>query len=218
MSSGAGPVPQPRDAKGLRIGVPRAYFCDILDRDVRARFEAALDALRAAGAHVADTRIPHAPETSAIYMHIHSSEGAQYHAKTLDSSADRYTRTVRLRLEVGRYVLAEDYARAMRGREVLKNEVEAALNGFDALILPTVPIPAPPIGAVSVDVDGASQPVRAMMLRNTQLFNVTGHPAVSIPCGTTAQGLPCGLQLVGRRSETSALLEAALACEQYAGN
>ena len=59
----------------------------------------------------------------------------------------------------------------------------------------------------------ASGCVRAMMLRNTQLFNVTGHPAIAVPMGMTAQGLPCGVELVGRRFETSALLETALACE-----
>ena len=202
-----------RDARTLRLAIPRPYFCELLDREVRGRFDEAIAALRDAGVHVSETAIPHAAETPAIYMHIHSSEGAQYHAKTLESMADRYTRSVRLRLEVGRYVLAEDYARAMRGRDVLRSEVEAALADVDALVLPAVPIPAPPIGAESIVVDTTTQAVRAMMLRNTQLFNVTGHPAISIPCGTTAQGLPCGLELVGRRFETSALLEIALACE-----
>ena len=202
-----------RDARTLRLAIPRPYFCELLDREVRGRFDEAIAALRDAGVHVSETAIPHAAETPAIYMQIHSSEGAQYHAKTLESMADRYTRSVRLRLEVGRYVLAEDYARAMRGRDVLRSEVEAALADVDALVLPAVPIPAPPIGAESIVVDTTTQAVRAMMLRNTQLFNVTGHPAISIPCGTTAQGLPCGLELVGRRFETSALLEIALACE-----
>ena len=70
---------------------------------------------------------------------------------------------------------------------------------------------------VGVQTATETQPVRAMMLRNTQLFNVTGHPAISIPCGTTAGGLPVGLELVGRRFETSALLDVALACERALG-
>ena len=206
-------APTRRDPRTLRLAILRPYFCDVLDREVRARFDDAIAALRGAGVQISEAAVPHAAETPAIYMHIHSSEGAQYHAKTLESVADKYTRPVRLRLELGRYVLAEDYARAMRGREVLRGEVETALGGVDALVLPAVPIPAPPIGAESVLVDTAAQPVRAMMLRNTQLFNVTGHPAISIPCGMTAQGLPCALEIVGRRFETSALLDIALACE-----
>jgi aspartyl-tRNA(Asn)/glutamyl-tRNA(Gln) amidotransferase subunit A len=118
-----------------------------------------------------------------------------------------------MRLEMGRYVLAEDHVRALQAREALRREVDEALADCDALVLPTLPIPAPPIGAESVIVDNRSEPVRALMLRLTQLFNVTGHPAITVPNGTTPQGLPCGLQLVGRRSETAALLQVAGACE-----
>src|SRR5205085_9914750 len=123
------------------------------------------------------------------------------------------TPVVRRRLELGRYVLAQDYVRAMEGREILRGEVDAALAGCDALLLPTLPIPAPPIGAESVVINGASEPVRALMLRLTQLFNVTGHPAISIRCGITSEGLPCGLQLVGHRNQTDALLAVASGIE-----
>ena len=152
--------------------------------------------------------------TPALYIHIHSSEGAAYHARTLDTVADRYTPVVRRRLELGRYVLAQDYVRAMEGREVLRREVDASLANCDVLVLPALPIPAPPIGAESVIVNGANEPVRALMLRQTQLFNVTGHPAISIPCGVTTQGLPCGLQVVGHRSQTNGLLAAAAGIEE----
>jgi len=140
-------------------------------------------------------------------------EATAYHAAWLDEVPERYTRNVRLRLEMGRYVLAEDYVRAQAARAVLRREVDAALEGCDALVLPTLPIPAPPIGATTVDVAGTPQPVRGMMLRLTQLFNLTGHPAVSVPIGDTPTGLPCGLQLVGRLNDTEGLLATAAACE-----
>ena len=127
---------------------------------------------------------------------------------------DRYTTPVRLRLEMARYVLAEDYVRALAGRDALTREVDAALAGHDALVLPTLPIPAPLLGASTVRIGGDEQPVRNVMLRLTQLFNLTGHPAISLPCGTTAAGLPCGLQLVGRRDHTAALFAAALTVER----
>jgi aspartyl-tRNA(Asn)/glutamyl-tRNA(Gln) amidotransferase subunit A len=114
---------------------------------------------------------------------------------------------------MGRYVLAEDYVRAQAARAVLRREVDAALDACDALVLPTLPIPAPPIGAATVDVAGSPRPVRAMMLRLTQLFNLTGHPVVSLPIGDTPAGLPCGLQLVGRLDDTEGLLATAAACE-----
>src|SRR6185369_16320200 len=115
---------------------------------------------------------------------------------------------------MGRYVLAEDYVRALAGREVLREEVETALSGYDALVLPTLPIPAPVIGEQSMSIGGRQEPVRALLLRLTQLFNLTGHPAISLPCGATPSGLPCGLQLVGSRSHTENLLSVAVAVER----
>jgi aspartyl-tRNA(Asn)/glutamyl-tRNA(Gln) amidotransferase subunit A len=205
--------PAPMPLHGVRIAVLRRYFCDILDEDVRARFEEAVARLRSAGAHVDEIEIRHADLVSAIYLQISLAEAAASHASTLDAAPDRYTPNVRLRLEMGRYLLAEDYVRAMAGRKALRREVDAALTQHDALIVPTLPIPAPPIGAATVDVAGKAEPVRAMMLRLTQAFNVSGHPAISIPAGRTRSGLPVGVQLVGCRHQTDELLRIALACE-----
>lgn len=207
------PLPARRTVAGLRIGVPRAFFHDILDADVRARVEEALGRLRDAGAHVTDVDIPHAALTPAVYLHTSLPEAAAYHAATVERWPERYEPGVRLRIEMGRYVLGEDYVRAAKGRGVLQAEVDAALDAHDVLAVPTLPIPAPPVGAATVDVDGRQEPVRNLMLRLTQLFNITGHPAISLPCGTTNAGLPCGVQLVGRLHETEDLLGAAAACE-----
>jgi aspartyl-tRNA(Asn)/glutamyl-tRNA(Gln) amidotransferase subunit A len=185
----------------------------MLDDDVRAKFEGAIDRLRSAGAHVDDIAIRHAPDIGPVYLHLVLGDAAAYHGATLETMPERYTAPVRLRLEMGRYVLAEDYVRALAGREMLTREIDAALAQHDALLLPTLPIPAPPIGANAVQVGKTSEPVRNVMLRLTQLFNVTGHPAISIPSGMTPAGLPCAVQLVGSRMQTDALLKVALACE-----
>jgi aspartyl-tRNA(Asn)/glutamyl-tRNA(Gln) amidotransferase subunit A len=206
-------VPVP--ATGLRLAVPHAYFCDLLDDEVRSRFEESLDRLRTAGIRVDDGDIAHARDTAPIYLALVLADAASYHAATLDTMPERYTPAVRIRLEMGRYVLGEDYARALKGREALRRDVDAALAGHDAIALPTLPIPAPPLGANSLVVGGREEPVRNLMLRQTQLFNLTGHPAISIPCGHTNAGLPCGLQLVGARTDTEALLRVALACEPF---
>jgi aspartyl-tRNA(Asn)/glutamyl-tRNA(Gln) amidotransferase subunit A len=208
------PLPA-RPVTRIRLGVLRGYFHDVLDDDVRGRFAASLAGLRQAGAQTVDVAIPHAAGTPPVYLHTSLAEATAYHAGSLEAEPERYTSNVRLRLELGRYVLAEDYARAQTARAALRREVDAALEGCDALVLPTLPIPAPPIGATSVDVAGTQQPVRAMMLRLTQLFNLTGHPAISIPIGATPAGLPCGLQLVGRLGETEGLLAVAAACESH---
>ena len=197
-----------------RLGVLRGYFSDVLDDEVRGRFEDAVAVLRGSGAAIAERRIEHAALTAPAYMHISFGEAAAYHARTIESVPHLYTPPVRQRIELARYVLAEDYVRAQEIREALRREVDAALDGCDVLALPTLPIPAPVIGQASAEIGGAKHPVRALMLRLTQLFNLTGHPAISIPCGMTSAGLPCGLQLVGARGATGALVAAASVVEE----
>ena len=118
---------------------------------------------------------------------------------------------------MGRYVMAEDYVRAMRGREVLMQEVDAAMGGRDGLLLPALAVPATRLGVQTIKVGGVDEPVRNVTLRLTQLFNVTGHPAITVPCGRTIEGLPIGAQLVGRRDATSELLRVAAGAEPYLG-
>ena len=209
------PLPAGRVAAGaLSLGLLEPYFLDILDDDVRAAFDAACARLAGAGARFADRSVAHAADTPTIYLHMQLPEASAYHAPMLEAHPELYTPPVRLRLEMGRYVLGEDYGRARLGARVLAAEVDAALDGVDALVLPTLPIVAPPLGANSVVIGGAKHPIRALMLRLTQLFDVTGHPAISLPCGRSAGKLPVGLQLVGRRGRTADLLEVAGAVEQ----
>jgi len=209
------PLPAPLPVSGLRLAVLRPYFCDVLDDDVRASFDGALDRLRAAGAHIDEIEIHHASDIATIYLHLVFSDSAAYHATALDAMPEKYTQPVRIRLEMARYVLAEDYVRAMAGRAVLTREVDAALAQHDALILPSLAIVAPPIGAITVPVAGRQEVVRNIMLRLTQLFDITGHPAISIPSAPSHSGLPVGVQLVGNRHQTDALLRVALACESH---
>ena len=202
-----------QDAKGLRIGVLRGYFTSLLDPQVASAFEAACKTLVEAGAVLEDVEIPHAGDIGPIYLHIVLSEAAALHAKTLDSHAEAYSPNVRIRLEMGRYILAEDYVRALRGRDVLIDEVDALLLGRDALLLPSLAVPAVRIGAAVVKIGSIEEPVRNITLRLTQLFNITGHPAITIPCGATTDGLPIGAQFAGGRNRTGDLLAVAAAVE-----
>jgi aspartyl-tRNA(Asn)/glutamyl-tRNA(Gln) amidotransferase subunit A len=201
-------------AAPLWFGVPLPYFFDKLDADVRRLFGEARATLQRAGHSISDVAIQHAEHTAEVYLHIVLPEASWYHATLLEKYADRYSPGVRLRLEMGRYIVAEDYIRALRVRAALRRAVDRALDGVDALLLPALAIGAPAIGAASVDVDGAREPVRALMLRLTQLFNITGHPAIALPCGRGSDGLPRALQLVGHRGGTQRLLAVAAAVER----
>jgi aspartyl-tRNA(Asn)/glutamyl-tRNA(Gln) amidotransferase subunit A len=207
------PAPMaPRAIDGLRLGIPRAYFFDLLDPEIAARFEEACDRLMRAGVDLVDVTIPHAADAPTIYVHVALPEAAACHARTLERQPEAYTPNVRLRLEMARYILGEDYVRALRGRDVLIRETNAALHGLDGLLLPTLPVPAVTLGAAMVSVGKSEEPVRAITLRLTQPFNITGHPAITMPCGRTGSGLPAGAQLVGR--ETLPLLSVARTIEK----
>ena len=207
IRGGAGdPVPAESPSPGaIRLGLLRSWFMDHLDTGVRQAFDEALGQLRDAGAQIVERRVPHAALIGPVYLQIVFAEAAAYHAATLASRPGDYTPPVRLRLEMARYVLGEDYARAQAGREVLTAEVEAALADVDALVLPTLPIPAPLLGATSVDLAGVRDSVRSATLKLTQLFDLTGHPAISVPAGRTPEGLPVGLQLVGRHASPASI-------------
>jgi aspartyl-tRNA(Asn)/glutamyl-tRNA(Gln) amidotransferase subunit A len=156
--------------------------------------------------------IEHSETIVDTYVNISLPEAANWHAATLDSRAADYQPAVRQRLELGRTISAVAYLHARNAREILGRAVDTALEGCSALVLPTLPIVAPLLGANEVTMDsGQTLTVRAAMLRLTQLFNITGHPAISLPIPTS--GMPVGLQLVGRRDKTEELLAVAMTCE-----
>jgi len=213
---GTGEAPtSPPPMSRLRLATLGGYFVEFLDAEVRREFVGAIAKLKDAGAAVHDVHLPGTSAIATTYQNIALPEAYAHHAKTLESRGHDYSKGVRDRLEMGGRIPAADYAEAQRVRATLRAAVDAALEHCDALVLPTLPMPAPTIGADTVDIDGVERPLRPLMLRLTQLFNLTGHPAISLPCGETSAGLPCGLQLVGRRQETAALLAVALGCEPH---
>ena len=204
-----GSTPAAQAPDGLRLGVLARLF----HRSPRSAGRFCVRAARPRGcarraSRCEDVSIAHAGDIAPIYVHIVLAEAAAYHAKTLESRADDYTPNVRQRLEMGRYILAEDYVRALRGRDVLIGEVDAALPTAMDCCCRRCPSRPTRLGVSSVRLGGADEPVRNITLRLTQLFNVTGHPAITIPCGSTPEGLPIGAQLVGRRGATARLLDA----------
>ena len=189
-----------RPATPATFGIPRPYFCELLDPGTAAALERVREALLEAGHRVIDVAIDDAGWTPHVYLHIVLPEATCYHAPWLEPHAARYSPGVRIRLEMGGYVLGEDYVRAMRLRDRLRARVDRVLKTCDALLLPTQPMGAPRIGAPTVELGGRAEPVRAAMLRLTQLFNITGHPAIAIPAGSGGDGLPRSVQIVAART------------------
>jgi aspartyl-tRNA(Asn)/glutamyl-tRNA(Gln) amidotransferase subunit A len=204
-----------RDPRALTLVRPGGYFDALVETPVRHAVDRAIARLQAAGVVVKPGTIAGTDAITKAYLPLVVAEAADWHAPYLETRADRYTPPVLDRIRLGKTTLAVDYLAARRMQGVLAGYVDAALAGADALVLPAVPIVAPPLGATDVRLDPSSDttlPIRSAMLRLTQLFNLTGHPAISIP--VPVDGLPVGLQIVGRRGRTTDLLAVAAACER----
>ena len=202
----------PVELSGLRLGILGGYFANPVEEQVAAAFNRACDHLRSVGVTTKTLEFDAASRISMTYVNVALPEGAAWHDQWLDTHAADYAPTVHARFMSGRDIPAVAYLRARQECELMRQSVDALLASVDALILPTLPIVAPVSGQANVTIDGIEVPVRAAMLKHTQLFNMTGHPAISLPVET--DGLPVGLQLVGGLNATTRLLDIAAACEK----
>lgn len=202
-----------REVRGARIGRPVDYFFDILTDEARRSFEQATAALAELGCELVEVQLPSAHLIESAYLHTSLAEAAAYHQANLRRRPADYGDDVRARLELGTSISPSAYLDGQRARRALLREFEAALELADALVTPTVPLPATLIGEEKVEIQGRSYNLRSLHLRLTCPFNLTGLPAISIPCGSTRQGLPLGIQIAGRRFDEERVLVLAHALE-----
>src|SRR5690606_18754264 len=132
-------------------------------------------------------------------------ESYAWHREYLATSRDRYTQAVGDRLAMGAATTDDEYQRARAIGAMLTTEVDRAIADVEQIALPTMAIVAPPLGTEEGAFGDVRLPIRSVMMRLTQLFDVTGHPAITIPVPSSSRGLglPVGLQLVGRRGATA---------------
>ncbi len=191
--------------RGTRIGIPEGWCEHAVQPGVRAMVERALRALESLGASLVDCRLPPAGDLAPVNRAIAFAEGTAYHWADLNERGDLYGADVRARKEAGRLVTGVQYLQAQRLRAQLCREVGALLRErVDCIATPTLPIVAPRLG------EGGD------VIRFTAFVNLLGVPAVSVPCGL-AEGLPVGLQLIGRAFREGDLLRVAAAYELARG-
>jgi len=208
------PVGDPMSPAGLRFCTLDGYFDAPLAPAVRAAFRDALGRLGSAGVTFWHSTLFEAARIPEIYVNTVLPEAAYFHERWLDSRKDAYSPIVHARLEAGRSIPAAAYLAARDYAAGLRQAIDLMLERCDAIVLPTLPIVAPPLGArdLLIEPEQSPIPVRSAMLKHTQPFNLSGHPAISLPIASP--GLPVGLQLVGRFNQTARLLEVAAACEK----
>ncbi|HEY7139440.1 MAG TPA: amidase [Methylomirabilota bacterium] len=199
--------PLGRSIRGLRIGVPsRDFFLEGADPEVAGAFEASLATLRSLGADVRDVEIPHIWD-SPSFMVIMASEAFAYHERDLRERPEMYGPLLRDRLLQGGLYTGAEYVQAMRLRERLRRAMLDVLRTVDLLATPTAPKPAPTFAAAYDTSVGFPR-------SNMPPFNLSGLPALALPCGFTGGGLPISLQLAGRPFDEATVLSAGHAYER----
>ncbi len=222
-----------RDIKGLKIGLPKEYFIDGLDEEVKQGVMAALEVFKSLGASVVEISLPHTKYAVATYYILATAEassnlarydGVRYGYRHPEygnllqlyenSRQEGFGAEVKRRIMLGTYVLSSGYydayyIKGQKVRTLIKADFERAFEDLDLIITPTSPTPAFALGEKTDD------PLQ-MYLSDiyTISVNIAGIPAISLPCGFSSKGLPIGLQLIGNHLQEGKILQAAYAFEQ----
>jgi aspartyl-tRNA(Asn)/glutamyl-tRNA(Gln) amidotransferase subunit A len=207
----AGPVPDymaaTRDQiKGLRIGVPAAFYVDDLDPEVARILDETLAALKSEGASVVQVELPDQRQLTAACQLVLATEAAAFHKRWLIERPQDYGPQVLMRLQNGLAIPGVSYLEAVRWRGPALAAHLAAVAGVDAVIAPVAPVAAPTIAESDVGNSPDAEAVIQRLTRFTRPINYLGLPSLSIPAGFTRAGLPVGMQVIGRSFGEAMLL------------
>ncbi|MGH9741594.1 MAG: amidase, partial [Candidatus Acidiferrum sp.] len=210
-------VPSARPLK-FTLGVPKEFFFDIISDEVRLLFGEALRSLRTQRVRIREVSLPFLEETEDAGNQIAWAEATHYHQQAgwFPARSADYGGDVRSRLEMGTKVPATVYLSALELREKFIQQLHLVMAdaGVDALAVPTTPIAAPLMDQESILIGDRAHSTRALLLRTNRPANLAGVPAITIPCGLTATGLPVGLELIGAVADEHLLLQIAYAFER----
>ena len=202
------------DVRGLRIGVIEQLL-EGVEPYVESAVRQAADQLEAAGAELSAVRFELLSHANAIHQLVQHAEASQVHAASFAEQYQHYSESVRLRLSVGLLLPASAYLRAQRARRLLIDEFADRTRAIDALLAPSTPCSAPAQDSREITVGGVALELRQALLQCVLAPSQFGCPVVAVPIGTH-QGLPFGMQIIGRPYTEHSLLSIAAACERPA--
>lgn len=212
MADGAQRKPAPASVREIRVGLPENYYFTRVAPEVREAVHLAAKRAEGLGARIIPVQVPDIDAISAASLVILLSEAAALYEPYMDRQSEIGV-DVRALLYQGRLVPATDYVNAQRLRKVLANEFRALFRSIDCLFTPATPITAPRIGQREVEIGAETLDTRLVTTRFARAFNALGFPALAMPCGETPEGMPIGLQMVGRPFEESLLFKLGEALE-----
>jgi aspartyl-tRNA(Asn)/glutamyl-tRNA(Gln) amidotransferase subunit A len=197
--------------KGWRVALATGDYVGTSDTQMLASVSDAADVFKDLGAQLKKVDMSWLGDLMSANVGMLLADGAAFHRERLAERPDRFGADVRQRLESGAALTSGEYALARRTQVECRRRFEMLFEEFDLLLLPTTPIPAPPIEGTRA-IEAARQ-----LTRFTAPFNLAGLPALSVPCGFTDGKLPLGLQIVTRHWEEAKALQAGRAFEQATG-
>jgi aspartyl-tRNA(Asn)/glutamyl-tRNA(Gln) amidotransferase subunit A len=199
--------------EALRIGIPEGFFFARADTEILDSVDRLMNFLRSTGAKLIPVTMPSMEHSRTVSLTVQMPEALSYHNRYLDQRGDLYSQDFRAGLALGQCLLAEQYIRAKRFIESYRRDMDRVFDGVDLLLTPATPVIAPKIGAVEVIVDGQVEPAGNAITRYTSFFNMTGHPAIVLPCGMHSEGLPMAAQLIGKHYNDEQLIATAVQIE-----
>lgn len=206
MADGADGRPDQTDSRpragdalvGLRVGRPSDEWLHPLQDDVASAWQVSLERLREAGAVVSVVEPPPMSFIRAAQFVVLHVEASAFHRERLRQRESDLGPDVRLRLQLGEFLMAVDYVQGQRLRRQVANEFLRLFDRIDVLMLPALPVVAPALGTRLITMGDRAEPVHRALTRYTAPFNQSGLPALVVPVGTDARGLPLGIQIAGR--------------------
>jgi aspartyl-tRNA(Asn)/glutamyl-tRNA(Gln) amidotransferase subunit A len=192
--------------KGLTIGVPSAFYVDDLDPEVERILDETISVLKREGANIVQVELPDQRQLTAAAQLVVAVEAAAFHKRWLIERPQDYGPQVLMRLQNGLAIPGVSYLEAMRWRGPALAAYLAAVSGTDAVIVPGAPVPAPTLAESDVGNGPDAEAVIQRLTRFTRPVNYLGLPSLAIPSGFTKNGLPVGMQLIGRSFDEAMLL------------
>jgi Asp-tRNA(Asn)/Glu-tRNA(Gln) amidotransferase A subunit family amidase len=197
-----------REARRIRIGVPRKFFYEDLDPEVASAVEQALGVLQSLVAEIREIELAVPTDRT-----LQAAESHGYHAEFVARSPELYQAETLRRIRTGERISAPEVEERRRELKQLRSGIARVFGEVDVLVTPTTPIAAPALAELKQNPE-LLRPREIMLLRNTRPFHVWGLPAISVPCGFTKTGLPIGLQITAAHWAESRVLQVAHAYEQ----